>query len=136
MASAKSRPTIPWNEAAPAFHVKDNDPDFKKTTRHFSKSNVYYLGSDNGCGCGFPRDTNWMTDDKEELASQEANKRLLMAYLEGCLVDEESLELFSCWSGDEEEKLESIREIRIEDMAKNEFFFAERQLTKVSRNGK
>lgn len=103
MASDRARPEIERNEAEPAFYVKRNDPDAESARKQFTKKNVYYLGSDQGCGCGFQQEYDSMNDDSKERESKGENQRRLALYLAECLSDEESIELFGCWSGDEQE---------------------------------
>ncbi len=131
ISSDRERPVIPWDEKAPRFHVKSDDPDSQKARVHFSKPNVYYLGSDNGCGCGFKQQSDYAIDKPEELASKRDNQLRLHDYIKACLIDEEVVELFSCWSGDEGEAVESRRDVVLADLIEPDFYFSERQLTKV-----
>ncbi len=131
MSSDRMRPTIAWDEATPSFHVLSEDPDSLRTRKQFSKSHIYYLGSDNGCGCGFSREYDDCIDDPNELKSKDSNRRLLHKYLSECLTDEQSLELYSCWSGDEDANLEFQRTIPVDEILSENFFFSEKQLTIV-----
>ena len=133
MSSERERPTILWDEKAPRFHVVANDTDSQQALAHFSKPHVYYLGSDNGCGCGFRQEVDYMIDELEELASKQDNQQRLHDYLEKCLVDEDYVELFSCWSGDEVEPIESRRNITLADLISPDFYFSERQISIVFR---
>lgn len=132
MASAK-RLTIPWDQNAPRFHVTEGDADARKARVHVTKERVYYVGSDNGCGCGFRRETDLGFDDPEAVASKRDNHRRLHDYVAACLADEDSVELFSCWSGDEDEAVESSRDVALADLLDESFFFSERQVTRVFR---
>jgi hypothetical protein len=131
MASAKRRPTIPWDQNTPRFHVTGEDADARKARGHFTKKRVLYLGSDNGCGCGFRREHDGAIDEPEELAAKRDNQRRLHDYLQACLADEDFVELFSCWSGDEADAVESSRDIAVADLLDESFFFSESQLTRV-----
>lgn len=131
MASDRIRPTIPWDEANPSFHVRDDDPDAPRTRRQFSKPNIYYLGSDEGCGCGFPREHDISLEDSEKAESKAANIKRLHDYLSECLHDEASVELYSCWSGDEDSGPDFKRVVSIDDILKRNFHFSEKQLTTV-----
>lgn len=57
----------------------------------------------------------------------------LYAYLTECLQEESELELFGCWTGDEQLPLEHQREIRVDEITKPAFFFEEREFTKVRK---
>jgi len=127
MASDKRRREIPWDERTPAFHVSAEHTDAQKVRVHFSKPDVYYLGSSSYCGCDFPRAPLWTyekADDAEKQDVQE-NQARLHAYLKECLVDEDCVELFGCWSGNEGQPVESERTIRVDDLVSDEFFFDE-----------
>lgn len=131
MASDKIRPLIPWGETSPAFHVKADDVDAEKTRPHFSKKYIYYLGSDEGCGCGFPREYDNMLEP-EELISIRENQRQLVSYLTSCLQDESFLELYGCWSGDEDAATTCRQSMTIDEMAGETFAFLEGQHTTVT----
>lgn len=133
LGSDKSRALVAWDENAPRFHVKDDDDDAKKASIHFGKRLTYYIGSDDGCGCGFRQESDYMIDDNDQIASKADNQKRLHDYITDCLVDEETVELYSCWSGDEELPQEHERTIDVAELIDNEFFFAERQRTIVMR---
>ena len=131
LGSEKRRPLIAWDGSAPRFHVKGDDADAKKASTHLRKPNVYYVGSDNGCGCGFRQEHDAMIDDAEELASKADNHTLLHEYISKCLADEDSIELYSCWSGDEALPMEFDRTISVDELVDGDFWFAEKQRTIV-----
>jgi hypothetical protein len=63
LGSNKERPTSVWDEANPSFYVqKDNtqysveiqqSESIEQVKTHISKQFIYYVGSHEGCGCGF-----------------------------------------------------------------------------------
>ena len=136
LGSDKERPLIPWDESAPRFHVKagDNDEDAQKAAIHLRKRFIYYVGSNCGCGCGFRREHDDMIDDANELASIRDNQQCLYDYVAQCLNDGETIELYSCWSGDEALPLQEQRTIMVDDLLSDSFWFGERQRTVVVRN--
>jgi hypothetical protein len=86
LGSDKQRPLIAWDESAPRFHVKADDDDASKAAVHLQKRLSYYVGSDNGCGCGFRQEHDYMIDDADELASKtDSQKRLYDQRLGGTL---------------------------------------------------
>lgn len=135
LASEKHRPVIAWDDAEPSFHVSLDDDDAAKVAPHFTKPIVHYVGSDNGCGCGFRQEHDCMSDDPEQIASKSDNQCRLRDYVAACLADEGSIELYSCWSGDESLPREHARAISIDDLLSGDFAFLERQLTVVKPNG-
>jgi hypothetical protein len=46
-------PTIPWDENDRKLNTQDLHDSEKPIIKHFSKSHYKYIGSDEGCGCGF-----------------------------------------------------------------------------------
>ena len=125
MASDKPRREIRWEDAAPAFHVISGDPASIKAARHFSKRHVYYLGSSSYCGCDFRRAPEWLLQERGEMEQRAVaeNQVRLHAYLSECLDDKDAIELFTCWSGDEEMPPQSRRSIAVDDLITPEFFF-------------
>ncbi|MCM2372390.1 hypothetical protein [Aporhodopirellula aestuarii] len=132
LASNGKLPAIDWDASAPSFYVTPNDPAASNAAAQFTKTNLAYVGSDNGCGCGFRAEHDYAIDDPEQLASKTDNQRRLHDYLVACLSEEGSVELFSCWSGDESLPREHERTVKISELLSEDFFFLERQLTIVT----
>ena len=89
----------------------------------------YHLGV-MSCGCGFTYDTPVGEMDE----STQTFHRQLGEYVEQCLRDAESVELFSVWSGDEFLPIEKHRWITLDDLFTPEFYFEERQLTIIYKD--
>ena len=133
MASDKERPSIPWREDKPAFHVTREDPDALRARRHFHKPHLYYVGSDEGCGCGFQREHDRLSETPEERGRTRANQENLADYLRQCLEDEEEIELYGCWSGDEGEEATSERDLPLDSLLSDSFAFVESQRIRIHR---
>lgn len=93
VASDEPLPTIPWIQGQPRFNVRtlaEWNTGFE-VVRHFTKPTVYYLGSYQGCGCGFGD------------PSPEGRQSLLELrnYLAAAIKYSKTLELYSCWAGNE-----------------------------------
>jgi hypothetical protein len=58
-------PTSEWTRDNPGFCVQEFEENDRDVKQNFSKPYVYYLCSDEGCGCGFE------FDDKKELKELE-----------------------------------------------------------------
>jgi hypothetical protein len=130
MASDKPRREIPFDEEAPAFNVRSDDPDAARALPHFSKAHVYCLGSSSRCGCDFKREPDWVHELAPEAERQkvERNQRQLHAYLQECLVDEESVELFGYWDEGQDKAVTSRRSVRLDELLSEEFFFDENEV--------
>ena len=140
MASNKSRREIEWDSSAPAFHVTSADAEDAHNTRpHFSKPHIFYLGSSSQCGCDFRRDLDWVFEQRDNTEKEKIsdNQTRLHTYLRECLTDEDSLELFGCWSGDESKMLQSKRIIHVDDLLNSDFFFddSKTELITITKEG-
>jgi hypothetical protein len=98
VASDSELPIIPWDVSNPKFHVSASDPDIESVRNHFSKNCVYYLGSHEGCGCGFHYNDFYEKLDKADRIDSFSR---LKQYLSDAVKTNGSLEVFACWSGEE-----------------------------------
>jgi hypothetical protein len=108
--------------------------------RHFTLPEVQYIGSDTGCGCGFPNRSligdQWTGDPESEEADPEAiaNLQALAALLEES--GEKKIELYGIWLSTKEDfERDAIGEegISLFTILEPSFQFKERHLYKVSR---
>ncbi|HEY0076734.1 MAG TPA: hypothetical protein VGB77_21805 [Abditibacteriaceae bacterium] len=133
VASDKPLPLIAWDENNPNFHVKELHESSAGVRKQFSKPYVYYLGSDQGCGCGFSY--GQFVNDNDELKSRESVSRL-SKYLSQAVEIAGPLELYSCWSGDEEEPPEFKEVVTFEEIpgeiGGEAFAFQEREFIKIT----
>ena len=127
MASDKVRPLIPFDPDHRAFCVQEPGAYGGNIRAQFTKPHVYELDSDQGCGCGFAREHDWMNEDPEQLAATRDNQERLSRYLAACLADEDSLELYGCWNGDESQPPVRHREITPQDVLGERFHFIEKE---------
>jgi hypothetical protein len=97
VASSEALPLIAWNRHAPAFYVEEIKARDRVVCRQFTVAHVYYVGSHEGCGCGF------FTEGEvgEELDRVQENYRRLAEYLREAQRHGADLELFTCWEGDQ-----------------------------------
>jgi hypothetical protein len=73
-------PLIPWDEKKPAFNVALLSSEFEKqAVHHFGELKVHYLGSHEGCGCGFRQEGDMCDDEQDE--ERKANHEALIVYL-------------------------------------------------------
>lgn len=130
MATSAPCRLIPWNAGNPSFHVTANSADSKRMSIHFTKPHVFYLGSHEGCGCGFRRE-HYNFNDPDDASATDTTQEQLHKYLGECLENQDFIELYGCWSGEESESADHYREVTINDLKSDHFFFLERELTKV-----
>jgi hypothetical protein len=118
---------IAWNSAAPAYFLQPvvNDHAVRK---QFSLQFVYYVGSHQGCGCGFSKDGEI---GKERDLCQE-NYTTLGRTLREAICGGTPAELFTCWEGDQGEPPESIHSVTPAEIEEADFQLQELQKLVVS----
>ena len=129
----KELPLVPWDDTNPAFNVAQLSENESKVTKHFSKPFIYYFGSDTFCGCNFRYGERWDQYEyqltlysKEELEQHQKNHDGLNAYLEKHCSGMDSIEIYGCWSGDENCTPEKNVEISFDRLKNERFYFEER----------
>ena len=128
--SDKPLPLITWDKDNPKFNVTELDEYSKGVRKQFSKPYVYYLGSHQNCGCGFSYGQHDYGEEEDKAARESV--RHLSEYLSQAIELAGPLELFSCWSGDEEAEPEFHENWKPEDVGGETFEFQECQFIKMS----
>lgn len=127
VASDKPLPLIEWNEDKPAFCVSDLSKYEKNVAIQFKLPYVYNAGSHLDCGCGFLKDYK----DEEVLAQAKDNYFQLNAYLKEAREKGASIQVFSCWDGDQEAKPVFREEINLKHLIEADFEFKEKTFYKI-----
>jgi hypothetical protein len=108
VAADEPLPLIPWQQNNPAFWVREIREAEAGVRKQFTKPYIYYVGSHEGCGCGFAYGI-WPIDDAspfamskraEEAAGREA-VQCLSEYLARA-VENGDVELYACWEEEQE----------------------------------
>jgi len=131
VASSEALPLIAWNQHAPSFYVEEIKVDDEVVRRQFTLPHVYYVGSHEGCGCGFFKEGRV----GEELDLAQEDYRRLAKYLREAQRREADLELFTCWEGDQGRSpgyRETLTPADLED-ADYEFKYNEEFFAKIVR---
>ncbi|MGI4789862.1 MAG: hypothetical protein ACRYFS_13545 [Janthinobacterium lividum] len=136
-------PNVP-SENAFLFQAHSLMAGSEPVLRLFTKPHVYDLTSVGGCGCGFaygPYDLEVLSETgvPDELKeSAKANHqmsidsvRLLQDFLRGS-VGSGTVEVYSCWSGDEKDEPETRIAVSLDHFGGEEFNFVEHQFLVVS----
>lgn len=92
-------PVIPWDERNPRFNVSVDDPGIEIARRHFSKPWLCYVGAHENCGCGFTHTDP--CEDADRKNSLDSFQRLI-EHLKIAIDRHGSVELFACYSGEEQ----------------------------------
>ena len=140
-ASRIDPPLIPWNEQLPELYTSELSDDCEVVRANFTLPHVFYIGSHDGCGCGFryiPLEAI-LQEDAEAIYSEgvehqkytQPNHRKLFDYIEREFKNEPFLELYGCWSGEEAERSTTEAEVRLDRIADPGFCFRERGFYRV-----
>lgn len=134
LASNNELVTKEWNEENPEVVINTkNDISFGEKEK-FTKKNIYFVSSLEGCGCGFRQKFDVEFPyylEVEQKIKKEKNQRQLFEVIKKILVNEYYIELFGCWDGDQESEIEFQREIKLDELSSETFYFQEKELIKV-----
>jgi hypothetical protein len=129
IAARSPLPLVPWRDDAPAFNVTALSKHEERVRSHFSLPHVCCAGSHTSCGCGFNVGRHPDADLKERAATQGSSAMLAR------FVREQRVEqVYSCWSGDEDEPQEFARRIGPEALVADDFVFRERELLTIDHD--
>lgn len=128
--SDKPLPLIAWNEENPNFNVTELGEYSEDVRQQFSKPYVYCLGSHQKCGCGFSYG-QYDYGEEEDKAARESVRRL-SEYLSQAVEIAGPVDLYSCWSGDEEAEPEFHENWKPEDIGGETFAFQECQFVTIA----
>jgi len=127
LASDKPLPLIEWNEEKPSFYVKELTPPEESVKTQFDIPHIYYLGSDEGCGCGFFKRGR----ESDELGRAEGNYSQLASYLKNARSMGARNQIYSCWEGDQNAKAEFRKKIDLKRLNEKNFEFKEGTLYEI-----
>lgn len=121
-------PQVEWEEAAPAFNTQPLSETEERVRIQFLLPHVIYLGSHDGCSCGFfgedydePEDKNQRSEDLKRLSK----------YLSEALEAGAILEMFLCWQGGEIDQQETIKQLTPKDFLSPEFPLKENEFATI-----
>jgi hypothetical protein len=133
VASDYALPTSAWDQGRPGFHVTELAERDEPVRRQFSKPCIYYVGSHEGCGCGFQYgEYEDLEEDPAALAAARDSRRQLAEFLSVALRSQPAVELFACWDGDQAVPPEHRGQVRPVDLVRGRTFFREKELLVVS----
>lgn len=126
-----------WSDASPQFNVQPLHEDEEAVRAQFSKQHVVHLGAHTGCSCGFSY--GFVPLETPEDVAEDRNAREAVAalrqFLEQCLANSGTLELFACWEGDQGTAPDSRVEVSTQHFSGDSFQLAEKQFYLVRRAG-
>jgi hypothetical protein len=130
-------PLIEWDSNQPRFNARKLKVDELAIVSRFTMPEVVYLGSDQGCGCGFRHallaGKEWypiVEEDNDTMEVIQKNHEDLYQYLTDN-VKSGFIEIYGCWNGDITDSIDCVDEISIKDLTDKDFYFKEGWLYKV-----
>jgi hypothetical protein len=142
VASRTKPKLIAWDKEAPGLCTQDGlDDSEMPVVEKFSLPIVTYVGSDQGCGCGFRNIPLHLLDnpDAEEMCgsgvekqrSTQHNHQALVHFLREQFATENFIEIYGCLSGEVAKAVISNVEIPLEQITDRLFCFRERGFYRV-----
>lgn len=121
-------PQVKWEEAAPAFNTQPLSDTEERVRIQFSLPHVIYLGSHDGCSCGFFREDD---DESEDKNQRDEDTKRLSNYLHEALEVGANLEMFLCWQGGEMDPQVTRKKLTPKDFLTPEFPLKENEFTTI-----
>ena len=128
LASDKPLPLVEWDEDHPRFNVVLITKYEKVVKKQFRNPNVVYAGSHQRCGCGFFKEG----EGGEELAAIQTNYGSLVYYLNELMSSGASIEIFSCWEGDQGSEPETKERLSLATLGSDGFEFKEKAYYEIA----
>jgi hypothetical protein len=133
LASENSLPVEKFEDCNPTFYVEKFKTLFNAMNITFNKKHIYYVGSDEGCSCGFKLEVDCKHQEDLVNEQKKSNQIALHNYLKKCLEFEETVELYGIYNGDEGQRVVSEREVSVNELLKDDFYFIEKELLIVHK---
>jgi hypothetical protein len=127
LASDQPIPLIQWNNLEPSVSIQTLHERDRFVQNKFTYSNTYYVGSHEGCGCGFLK--NWL--EGEEFEEHQVNYSILANIIQKAVSQGSKAELFVCWEGDQDQLPIRSEEITVEELGNPAFEFEEKVYYRV-----
>lgn len=122
IASDLKIPITAYNDRIPRFYVSELGNNDFLVKKQFCLSHVSYVGSNEGCGCGFFKDGL----DGEELELALENYYSLAHCVSALKLKGGKVALFACWEGDQGTIPKTKEKLSVYELTSKEFEFKER----------
>ena len=107
-------------EQTDIYFEKLSDEEEAALRPKFSKTNIYYVGSDTSCSCGLVFESENF-DDPDQQTNKKSPQRFLDFLNEATIA--ENIEYYCCWEGDWNLSTEHEREIYIRAVSLDKNYF-------------
>jgi hypothetical protein len=123
---------VEWNEAAPAFNTQVLSESEERVRVQFSLPHVIYVGSRDGCSCGFFGESD---DETVDVNQRNEDISKLSRYLLQGLQAGAKLEMFLCWEGGEVDPQVTRKELTPKDFLSAGFPLNENEFATIVSSG-
>jgi hypothetical protein len=131
--TSRPLPRSEFDASDPRVHVSDLRASEASTRLIFNKPEVQYIGSSTHCGCGFPsvmQDSAggwsyWVDPVKDAEVLIENQRECEQLCLLLSQIDEDEIELYAVWEGDQDKEPLVREEIALDDIRRECFRFKE-----------
>lgn len=124
-------PQVAWDEKVPAFNTQSLSDSEERVRIQFSLPHVIYVGSHDGCSCGFFAEDDDAEEDKRQ-RNEDASK--LTNYLSQALEAGAKLEMFLCWQGGEIDSQTGRKQVSPVDFLSTDFPLGENEFATIVAN--
>ncbi len=121
-------PHIEWDETAPTFNTQELSDSEERVRIQFSLPHIIYLGSHDGCSCGFFGEDG---DEPEVQYQRNEDIKRLSKYLSEALDAGAKLEIFLCWQGGEVDPQVTRKQLSPKDFLSPEFPLNENEFATI-----
>ncbi|MBL9147327.1 MAG: hypothetical protein JNM94_01405 [Phycisphaerae bacterium] len=147
LASRSEVSLVSWDEAAPGFHIEAIGKINQPVVAVFTEPSVRYVGSHEGCGCGFRNvwgaldgDSRTMTPEEFRQGEPEdpdvaSSTAALVKLLRSVVERDGRAEVYACWDGDQAYPAVDSKVISLAELSAERFFLMERRLIIVEAWG-
>ena len=132
LAAEVEPPLVAWDRARPAFTVMELSSKLDHAVRaQFTKPHVVYVGSHEGCGCGFSYGQYPFLQNDGDETENRRDVAALVSYVARLLDTVGEVEIFSCWEGDQGTQADAQRTVRLSEIGGDAFRFGEKELLRI-----
>ena len=126
-----------FNVNKPDFYIGEIDKLKEGAVRNqFTKRNVYYIGSHEGCGCGFvfqDSDAREESGQEEKFGDNKKSVKNFCDLIRSVLSQSDDCEVFLCWEGNQADVPENEEVVKVDFFESGNWVEDEATLYKVAK---
>jgi hypothetical protein len=137
IASKQELGTLKKSKSNPELQIEELSGSDLRIRRHFRRDYQYFYVATAHlpCGCGFPCASDTSSRQRRIQLEDAKSAARLCAFLRPFIRGRNSVQLYLCWIGNEEEAPRQEREVGLEELGQSGFAFRLREMLSV-RAGK